>query len=98
MQETTKSPDKDGGHQYRIDQLDALAKNMIRLFDQGAKAVSTMAERSNGQGPYNVVSEANEAAKSPGKRVRDGEVDASPSCGCRTGLVACAGNGGLTDR
>jgi polyhydroxyalkanoate synthase len=64
MQETTKSPDKDGEHQYRIDQLDALAKNMIRLFDQGAKAVSTMAERSNGQGPYNVVSEANEAAKS----------------------------------
>ena len=70
MQETTKSPDKDGEHQYRIDQLDALAKNMIRLFDQGAKAVSTMAERSNGQGPYNVVSEANEAAKSLGDIAR----------------------------
>jgi len=69
MQETTKSPDKDGEHQ-RIDQLDALAKNMIRLFDQGAKAVSTMAERSNGQGPYNVVSEANEAAKSLGEIAR----------------------------
>src|SRR5262249_10770344 len=64
MEETTKSPDKDGEDQYRIDQLDALAKNMIRLFDQVAKAVSTMAKRSNGQGPYNVVSEANEAAKS----------------------------------
>src|SRR6185503_14130785 len=70
MQETDKSPDKAGAQQYRIDQFDALAKNMIRLFDQGAKAVSTMAERSNGQGPYNVVSEANEAAKSLGEIAR----------------------------
>ena len=34
-------------------QFDELARNMVRLFDQGAKVFSTLAERngSNGQGP-----------------------------------------------
>jgi polyhydroxyalkanoate synthase len=70
MQETNKSPDKAGAQQYRIDQFDALAKNMVRLFDQGSKAVSTLAERSNGQGPYNMASEASEAAKLLGEIAR----------------------------
>ena len=70
MQETDKSPDKAGAQQYRIDQFDALAKNMVRLFDQGTKAISTLAERSNGQGPYNMASEASEAAKSLGEIAR----------------------------
>src|SRR6476660_6915868 len=56
MQETDKSPDKAGAQQYRI--------------DQGTKAISTLAERSNGQGPYNMASEASEAAKSLGEIAR----------------------------
>ncbi len=45
---------------------------MVRLFDQGAKAFSTLAERSsaNGQGPYSMASEAGEAAKSLGEIAR----------------------------
>ncbi|HBH42359.1 MAG TPA: class I poly(R)-hydroxyalkanoic acid synthase, partial [Rhizobiales bacterium] len=43
---------------------------MVRLFDQGAKAFSTLAERSNGQGPYSLASEVGEAAKSLGEIAR----------------------------
>jgi len=45
---------------------------MVRLFDQGAKAFSTMAERtnSNGHGPYSMASEVGEAAKSLGEIAR----------------------------
>ena len=45
---------------------------MVRLFDQGTKAFSTLAERtsSNGQGPYSMASEASEAAKSLGEIAR----------------------------
>ena len=45
---------------------------MVRLFDQGAKAFSTLAERtkSNGNGPYSMASEAGEAAKSLGEIAR----------------------------
>jgi polyhydroxyalkanoate synthase len=45
---------------------------MVRLFDQGAKAFSTLAERpnSNGQGPYSMASEVGEAAKSLGEVAR----------------------------
>jgi polyhydroxyalkanoate synthase subunit PhaC len=72
MQESNKSPEKAGAEQYRVDQFDALAKNMVRLFDQGAKAVSTLAERTgtNGQGPYSIASEVGEAAKSFGEIAR----------------------------
>ncbi len=72
MQESNKSPEKAGAEQYRVDQFDSLAKNMVRLFDQGAKAVSTLAERTgtNGQGPYSIASEVGEAAKSLGEIAR----------------------------
>ncbi len=45
---------------------------MVRLFDQGAKAFSTLSERnkSNGNGPYSMASEAGEAAKSLGEIAR----------------------------
>ncbi len=52
-------------------QLDVLARNMVRLFDQGAKVFSTLAERSNnGNGPYSMASEVGEAAKSLGEVAR----------------------------
>ena len=53
-------------------QIDALARNMVRLFDQGAKVFSTLAERSraNGQGPYSMASDVSEAAKSLGEIAR----------------------------
>ena len=72
MQENNKSPDKSGAEQLHANQLEALARNMVRLFDQGAKAFSALAERSgsNGQGPYSMASEAGEAAKSLGEIAR----------------------------
>jgi polyhydroxyalkanoate synthase len=72
MQENNKSPDKSGAEQVHANQVEALARNMVRLFDQGAKAFSALAERSgaNGQGPYSMASEAGEAAKSLGEIAR----------------------------
>ncbi len=60
----------DGSEQ--INQFDALARNMVRLFDQGAKVFSTLAERTsaNGNGPYSAASEVSEAAKSLGEVAR----------------------------
>ncbi len=53
-------------------QVDVFARNMVRLFDQGAKVFSTLAERSNsnGQGPYSMTSEVGEAAKTLGEVAR----------------------------
>jgi len=72
MQENNKSPGKRGAEQVYANQVEALARNMVRLFDQGAKAFSALAERSgsNGQGPYSMASEAGEAAKSLGEIAR----------------------------
>ena len=46
MQERNSGPGPtgpDGSEQ--INQFDALARNMVRLFDQGTKVFSTLAER-----------------------------------------------------
>ncbi len=45
---------------------------MLRLFDQGTKAFTKLAERSgaNGQSPYSLASEVGEAAKSLGEVAR----------------------------
>jgi polyhydroxyalkanoate synthase subunit PhaC len=48
-------------------QFETLTRNMIRLFDEGTKVISTLAERSNGDGPYSMGSEVNEAAKTLGE-------------------------------
>src|SRR5512145_879659 len=72
MQEKTKSLDENEAEPTHANQVEALAKNMVRLFDQGAKAFTTLAERSsaNGQGPYSMASEVGEAAKSLGEIAR----------------------------
>ena len=53
-------------------EFETLARNMVRLVDQGAKAFSTLAERSsaNGQGPYSMANEAVEAVKTLGEVAR----------------------------
>ena len=48
-------------------QFETLTRNMIRLFDEGTKVITTLAERSNGNGPYSMGSEVNEAAKTLGE-------------------------------
>src|SRR6476469_5256223 len=73
MQERNSGPGPtgpDGSEQ--INQFDELARNMVRLFDQGTKVFSTLAERtnSNGNGPYSAASEVSEAAKSLGEVAR----------------------------
>ena len=60
----------DNAHDGERDNMnfDEFARNMFRLFDQGTKVASSLAERnaSNGKGPYSMASEAGEAAKSLG--------------------------------
>ncbi len=72
MQEKNKTPGPSGVEQVYANQMEAFARNMVRLFDQGTKAFSALAERtsSNGQGPYSMASEAGEAAKSLGEIAR----------------------------
>jgi polyhydroxyalkanoate synthase len=72
MQEKNNSLDESGAEQVHVSQIENLATNMVRLFDQGAKAFTTLAERSsaNGQGPYSMASEVGEAAKSFGEIAR----------------------------
>ena len=57
---------------YGVGEFDAFARNMVRLFDQGAKVFSTLAERStmNGHGPYSMTSEVGEAVKTLGEVAR----------------------------
>jgi polyhydroxyalkanoate synthase len=72
MQEKNKTPGPSGVEQVYANHMEAFARNMMRLFDQGTKAFSALAERtnSNGQGPYSMASEAGEAAKSLGEIAR----------------------------
>src|SRR4051812_30989046 len=51
-------------------QLEAPARNMMRLFDEGAKVLGSLAERGNGAGPYSIAAEAGEATKLLGEIAR----------------------------
>jgi polyhydroxyalkanoate synthase len=53
-----------------VSQFDAFARNMVRLFDEGAKVLGTLAERGNGAGPYSMATEAGEATKLLGEIAR----------------------------
>ncbi len=56
--------DAAAGSEYQINDPSELARNMIRLFEEGGKVFLTLAERTNGQsGPYSATSEMGEAAK-----------------------------------
>ena len=69
MQERSNGAGEPGSDDDQTTQIDEFARNMIRLFDQGSKVFSTLAERSqaNGSGPYSMASEASEAAKTLGE-------------------------------
>jgi polyhydroxyalkanoate synthase len=72
MQERNDTAGKAETEAFEVADLDELAKNMVRLFDQGAKVFSTLAEKStsNGNSPYSMASEVGEAAKSLGEVAR----------------------------
>ena len=72
MQERNKSAGETDAIGCKNTQFDELARNMVRLFDQGTKVVSTLAERttSNGNGPYSMASVAGEATKTLGEVAR----------------------------
>jgi polyhydroxyalkanoate synthase len=72
MQERNTSAGETATDGCPATQFDEFARNMVRLFDQGAKVFSTLAERSttNGNGPYSMTSEVGEAAKTLGEVAR----------------------------
>jgi polyhydroxyalkanoate synthase len=70
MQESNKTMTGAKSEGFQINQLDVLARNMMRLFDEGAKVLGSLAERGNGSGPYSMASEAGEATKLLGEIAR----------------------------
>ena len=90
MQEKNKTPGPSGVEQVYANHMEAFARNMMRLFDQGTKAFSALAERtnSNGQGPYSMASEAGEAAKSLGEIARHWAAEPAKFATAQTELFA----------
>ena len=70
MQEKNKAVTEPGAEEQQVGQWDELARNMVRLFDQGTKVLGSLAERSNDAGPYSMAAEAGEATKSLGEIAR----------------------------
>ena len=70
MQERNEEMTEEKGDGSQGNQFDVLARNMMRLFDQGAKVLSTLAEKQNGSGPYSMATEAGEATKLLGEIAR----------------------------
>jgi polyhydroxyalkanoate synthase len=71
MQERNDSAGQTGADGCENTQIDELARNMVRLFDQSTKVFSALAERTtNGNGPYSMASEVGEAAKTLGEVAR----------------------------
>jgi polyhydroxyalkanoate synthase len=70
MQEKNKAAVEAKSEESQVGQWDALARNMVRLFDEGTKVLGTLAERRNGAGPYSMATEAGEATKVLGEVAR----------------------------
>jgi polyhydroxyalkanoate synthase subunit PhaC len=71
MQEINKGKNDTEAEGGQGTHFDTLAHNMVRLFDEGAKALGALAGRnSNGSGPYSMATEVGEAAKSLGEIAR----------------------------
>ena len=62
MQDRKKGADEFETPRSDTTNIDEFARNMVRLFDQGTKVFSTLAERTNtnGNGPYSMASEVGE--------------------------------------
>lgn len=69
MQDRPTTDEETDAGDCETTQVDELARNMVRLFDQGTKVFTSLAERgsSNGNGPYSMSSEVGEAAKTLGE-------------------------------
>ena len=69
MQDRKKGADEFETLSSDTKNIDEFARNMVRLFDQGTKVFSTLAERTNtnGNGPYSMASEVGEATKTLGE-------------------------------
>ncbi|MHA1517242.1 MAG: PHA/PHB synthase family protein [Alphaproteobacteria bacterium] len=69
MQDRNKSADEFETPRSDTTNIDEFARNMVRLFDQGTKVFSALAERTNtnGNGPYSMASEVGEATKTLGE-------------------------------
>jgi polyhydroxyalkanoate synthase len=71
MQDHNPDKPKEAQDGTQLPQFDGLARNMVRLFDEGTKVLGTLAEKnSNGSGPYSMASEAGEATKALGEIAR----------------------------
>ena len=70
MQEKQQGRDRGQVEEPQVGQWDQLARNMVRLFDEGTKVLGTLAERGNGAGPYSMAAEAGEATKLLGEIAR----------------------------
>jgi len=70
MQRKNKAVAEAKSEETQVGQWDVLARNMVRLFDEGTKVLGNLAERRNGSGPYSMVTEAGEATKLLGEIAR----------------------------
>lgn len=50
-----------GAQAYRMTDPEQMAKNMLRLFDQGAKVLTRILDDTKGAGPYSMINEMTEA-------------------------------------
>jgi polyhydroxyalkanoate synthase subunit PhaC len=69
MQEKTQAV-VEASEDTQVGQWGVLARNMVRLFDEGTKVLGNLAERRNGAGPYSMATEAGEATKLLGEIAR----------------------------
>jgi hypothetical protein len=70
MQEKTKGVTEVKSEGFQVGQFDELARNMVRLFNEGAKVLGNLAERGNDSGPYSMAADAGEATKLLGEIAR----------------------------
>ena len=70
MQEKNKAVAEAKSEETQVGQWDVLARNMVRLFDEGTKVLGNLAERRNDAGPYSMATEAGEATKLLGEIAR----------------------------
>ena len=70
MQRKNKAVAEAKSEETQVGQWDVLARNMVRLFDEGTKVLGNLAERRNGSGPYSMATEAGEATKLLGEIAR----------------------------
>ncbi|MEC9367931.1 MAG: class I poly(R)-hydroxyalkanoic acid synthase [Pseudomonadota bacterium] len=73
---------------YRIGDPQALARNMVRLFEEGTKVIGGLADKGGAKaGPYSGIGEVGEAVKIMGEVAKKWAEDPSRFMQAQTGLV-----------